>query len=207
MNTQRGSIGFNIMFAIMLVAIGVMLYILLGGKNPFVTSTNTVVSPATIVDETTPSRDANGEFNDGLGAADAATAGELDEYGAGIAVIDVFNRDINSDGRIDRITRTRVENGTDHFYYEYKLELNTQNGYMDITPDGFRTTEGAECALRKLRFIFRPAFRVDIISREWTDTWITPTMATKTTYAFRHGELNASDATQMRVVCDVADLF
>ncbi len=207
MNTQRGSIGFNIMFAIMLVAIGVMLYILLGGKNPFVTSTNTVVSPTAIVDDTAPSRDANGEFNDGLGVADAATAGELDEYGAGIASIDVFNRDINSDGRIDRITRTRVENGTDHFYYEYKLELNTKNGYMDITPDGFRTTEGAECALRKLRFVFRPVFKIDIISREWADTWLTPTMATKTTYTFQHGELNASDAQQMRVVCDVADLF
>jgi len=207
MNTQRGSIGFNIMFAIMLVAIGIMLYILLGGKNPFAPSPNTIVSPAGIVDDAAPSRDANGEFNDGLGAPDAATTGELDEYGAGIAAIDVFNRDINSDGRIDRITRTRVENGTDHFYYEYKLELNTKNGYTDITPDGFRTTEGAECALRKLRFVFRPAFRVDTISREWSDTWITPTMATKTTYTFRHGELNASDAAQMRVVCDVADLF
>ena len=149
----------------------------------------------------------NGEFNDGLVRPDTVSVGTLDEYGAGVARTEIFTRDINGDGRNDRITRRRIENGTDHFYYDYKIELNTKNGFINITPDALRTTEGVECALTKLRFIFTPNFRVEKISRDWRDTWVTPTTAYKTIYTLRGTELNAGMPQQMRDVCNVADLF
>lgn len=205
MKTQRGGIIVNILLVIMLVAIGVLIYMLARGTGTGVGDTGGVSSP-TMAQPRNPTQTTD-EFSDGLAMADTSTRGTLDEFGAGISQTDVFNRDINNDGRPDRITRTRVENGTPHYYYEYKIELNNDGRYVDITPDGFRTTEGAECALQKLRFSFSPDFSITKISRKWTDSWTTPTMAVKTTYALHNGKLNVSDTHNMKSICDVSELF
>lgn len=208
---QSGNMFFNILLIIMFVIIGVLIYILAGGPVPRLGRTGGVQSPTNMeIPSTTPGRvisDNTGEFSDGLTNPDFIKTYPLDEFGAGVSERAVFDVDINSDGRIDRITRTRNENGTDHFYYEYKIELNQNGEYVDITPDGFRTTEGAECSLQKLQFVFRPEFRVIKISRDWSETWTTPTMARRTVYTMYNDGLTASAPTDLKVICNVVDLF
>ena len=156
-NQQSGNILFNILLIIMFAIIAVLIYILAGGPVPKIIRSGGVQSPNIQMPINTNN---TGEFSDGLINPDSAEKYQLDEYGAGISERDIFNRDINGDGRMDRITRTRNENGTSHFYYQYKIELNENGKFVDITPDGFRTTEGAECALQKLQFVFNPDFQV-----------------------------------------------
>jgi len=210
---QRTGTTFKILFAIMILAIIVMIYILAGGRTPPVGKTSGLSAPDTTIeraadtDDTDAPARANGEFTDGLGQPDEVTNHTPDEFGAGIVSIETFNRDINNDGRPDRITRTRVENGTAHFYYEYKIELGTDGGMRDITPDGFRTTEGARCALQKLRFSFRPDFTVTKVSRNWRDSWDTPTPSTKTVFSMQGENLEISETQKLKSVCDVADLL
>lgn len=210
-NSQRGGITFYATMAILLTAIGVLAYMLVARHNASKSdATTNIVSPIMSEDDPSVANDdeyGDGEFDDGLGRANSVTNGTLDEFGAGIAETSVFDHDINNDGRRDRITRTRIENGTAHFHYEYKIELNTPNGYVDITPDGFRTTEGATCALQKLRFYFKPDFHVEKISRPWQETWITPTMASRTNYTIKKDAFYASAPQQLRSVCNVSDLF
>lgn len=201
---QSGNILFNVLLVMLIVTIGVLAYMLINKRDETTGRTMTVVSPnaptATVATD-------DDEFNDGLRNPDTVTRGTLDEFGAGIAETAVFNRDINDDGRPDRITRRRVENGTDHFYYDYKIELNTKNGYTDITPNGFRTTEGADCALQKLRFVFKPDFRVIKISRDWEQSWDTPTPATRTEYTITGNQFHNIASTPVGTICNVADLF
>jgi hypothetical protein len=142
-------------------------------------------------------------FTDGLNNPSSVTEYTLDEMGAGIASREVFNA--RKDGM--RITRTRYENGTDHFYFQYKIELNTANGFRDITPIDFRTVEGAECALQKFQFVFVPEFQVIKISRPWQNTWTTPTMAMRTVYKLENNELKATASRQLHRVCNVSELF
>lgn len=148
-------------------------------------------------------------FDDGLRHADTTRRFQLDEMGEGLLSSEVFNVDINADGRPDKITRNRYENGTDHFYYDYTIELNTPNGYQNITPDQFRTIEGSECALRKIQFIFTPEFHIKVISRPWEESWVTPTMATITAYGFTNdgSQLNVLTQRDMQRICDVSELF
>lgn len=203
-NQQSGNILFNILLIIMFAIIAVLIYILAGGPVPKIIRSGGVQSPNIQIPINTNN---TGEFSDGLINPDSAEKYQLDEYGAGISERDIFNRDINGDGRMDRITRTRNENGTSHFYYQYKIELNENGKFVDITPDGFRTTEGAECALQKLQFIFNPDFQVIKISRNWDTSWDTPTMATRTMYTFNNGKMISHAPQQMKIVCDVSDLF
>lgn len=149
----------------------------------------------------------NYDFDDGLRNADSVTRYTLDDFGAGVASREVFNIDINNDNRKDRITRTRVENGTDHFSIQYTIELNTVNGFTDITPDNFKTIEGAECSLQKFRFVFRPEFSITKISRTWSESWDTPTRAVRNVYTLAGGELRTSAPQQLKTVCNVSDLF
>ncbi len=155
----------------------------------------------------TESMDENYEFDDGLRNPVSQKTLPLDEYGEGVASIDVFQPDINSDGLADTITRTKNENGTAHFYYDYKVQLNTGNELIDITPDGFRTTEGADCALQKLRFVFIPSFQVIKIGRDWQESWATPTMANKTIYKIDGNALKVSSSQAMKKICNVSELF
>lgn len=152
-------------------------------------------------------RQRGGPFTDGLKNPSSTVEYTLDEYGTGIASREVFGIDINQDGNRDRITRDRYENGTAHFYFAYKVELNAPGGFTDITPDDFRTTEGADCSLQKLQFIFKPNFQVIKISREWQDSWTTPTMASRTIYTIQNDMLHAGAPRQLRNICNVSELF
>ena len=203
---QSGNITLNILLVIMFIIIAVLIYILAGGTVPEIGKSVGVQSPE-IQTQSEASFKTDGTFSDGLTDPTFSDTYELDEFGTGISERDIFDVDINNDGRNDRITRTRNENGTSHFYYQYKIELNQNGNFVDITPDGFRTTEGAECALQKLQFKFKPEFRVIKISRDWQDSWDTPTQAIKTVYGFQDGGINQIKTEPMKVVCDVADLF
>lgn len=214
MNTeQRGSATLNIILILLLVVIAVLVY-LLASPTPrhartIGTDAAVVHAPVQVAQQPQPAPDARAGmvFDDGLGNAESKTEYPLDEYGAGLASVEVFRHDINNDGYADRITRSRQENGTDHFTYEYTIELNTGDGYIDITPDDFKTVEASECALQKLRFSFTPAFRVTKISRPWNDTWLTPTMATRDTYSIIKNQIHHIDHSNLTTVCDVAELF
>ncbi len=116
-------------------------------------------------------------------------------------------RDINGDGHADRITRTRIENGTDHYYDDYKIELYDGTNYRDVTPKDMRTIESADCALQRFQFVFRPTFHIIKISRPWRDTWTTPTMATRTTYRINGNEIRSGETMPVKEICNVADLF
>ncbi|MDR1826607.1 MAG: hypothetical protein LBQ49_02855 [Rickettsiales bacterium] len=143
---------------------------------------------------------ANGSFafDDGLSDPTSKTEGQLDDTGAGIAGVETFNHAPNME-----ITRTRVEDGRAHGYYEYKITLDGR----DITPDEFRTIEGADCMLQKFKFSFAPEFSITKISRPWEETWLTPTMAEKTVYILDDGELKASEPEELKQICDVTELF
>jgi len=149
----------------------------------------------------------NYEFNDGLGNPDQVQRFVSVEDDAELVSIETFDIDINNDGVKDRITKSRFENGTAHFYYEYKIELNLDEQFVDITPDEFRTIEGADCSLRKLRFVFYPSFQVIKISRTWEDTWITPTLATRTIYKLKNNKLEIASTSALKKICNVSDLF
>ena len=211
-NNQRGSIAINIMLVLLLAVIAVLIYMLAGDggtRNGRTIGTVSPVhtAPAPAKKMPAPPLPAHGEFDDGLGRATTTTEYPLDDFGAGLARVDVFTRDINNDGLADRITRSRRENGTDHFTYEYKIELNTGDGYTDITPNGFTTVEGAQCALQKLRFVFTPGFGVIKISRPWQDTWITPTVATRDTFSIIKDKIHRIESRTLTSVCDVEELF
>lgn len=201
-HTQSGRAALSVLIiAIMVVGAGLGIYLWSHTHRTPVTVRGIAGSP-TIIPDTGKQR-----FSDGLGTPDASTTYPLDEFGAGVARRDIFMRDINNDGHADRITRTRVENGTDHYYDDYKIELYTGNAYRDITPDNMRTIESADCALRRFQFVFRPTWRIIEISRPWRDTWITPTMATRSTYRLVNGQIRRGISEPVKEICNVADLF
>ena len=203
-NYESGRMGPAILIvitAVVLATFGVILW-MRGGTNR-TPQTIGVTSPAMETHDTPRGT----TFSDGLGTPDATTRYELDDFGAGVARRDVFMRDINGDGEPDRITRTRVENGTDHYFDEYTIELKNGNSYTDITPPDMRTVESADCAVARYQFIFRPTFRIIKIARPWRDTWTTPTMATRTIYRLGDNTLRAGGAEPIKEVCNVADLF
>ncbi len=201
LNSQRGGATLTILLVILCVVIVALIYFLGGGTSNRIGKTHGTDTPANV--STTP--DDGGV--DGLGTADEIQTFPLDEFGAGISKTEIFNRDINGDGQMDKITRTHHENGTAHSYDEYKIELNNNGKMVDITPDGFRTVIGTECALQQLHFTLRPDFGVVKISRPWDTSWTTPTMAVKTIYNISDNKLNVTESHDMRVVCDVAELF
>ncbi len=206
MKQQRGSIALNISLVIMLVVIGVLAYILMTGKDDKDDKTFAIQSPDT--ENTSPAAGDDQAFSDGLGQPGETIHPNVNEYGEGVSEIAVFYRDINADGHRDRITRRHIENATSHFYYEYKIELNTGTGeYLDITPPDFRTVTGTECALTLIQFRFMPEFHVVMISRPWRNSWTSPTQAMKTTYVINNSRLEISDASAGKTVCDVRDLF
>ncbi len=146
-------------------------------------------------------------FSDGLNNPDSITTYHLDEYDTGIAEKAVYYIDINHDKTPDRITRTFFENGNAHSFYEYKIELNINNRYVDITPQNFRTTNGDTCDLQQIQFIFKPVFQIVLIYRELGDTWVQPTVAKKQVFKISNNELKSADTKTLRAVCDVKELF
>lgn len=146
-------------------------------------------------------------FSDGLGAPDSKTEYTLNDFGEGIASIEIFNRDLNKDGVIDRISRIRQETGNAHSYYEYKIELRDKGTWRDITPDDFRTIEGADCSLQKLQFSFNPVLKVKKIARKFEESWNKPTVATGTIYQLQNNSLISTGKVSLDTVCDVKELF
>lgn len=204
-NQESGSVIFTILFVLLMVVIAVLLYLLLGGKAQEKNNTIGVTSPVQSITSTKTEED--GIFSDGLKNPSFSETYKLDDFGTGISSKEIFDYDINNDGKKDRITKTKYENGNAHFYYEYKIEINQNGEFIDITPNGFRTTEGAECALQKLKFIFKPDFRVIKISRDWKDSWSTPTMAQETIFSLSNNSLNPVSTKNLKEICDVSELF
>ncbi len=203
MNSERGSIALNVLLVIMLGLIVGLGYLLWQKNTHREIHALGVDSP-----QSAQHNISNGEFSDGLIHANSTTQFPLDETGAGIDTIEIFSVDINDDNITDRISRTHHENGTGHAWDEYKIELGRNGGvWRNITPDGFRTTQGAECALQKIQFIFQPKFRAIKISRPWTQSWDSPSMAKRTEYVMQDDKLVAQDSVDVGVVCDVAELF
>ena len=203
-NYEKGSAILTILLIIMVVVIGFLIYLLAGGSIPKATKTVGVESPTM---EISTSKTENEQFSDGLTNLVSSKKFNLNEFGEGIAEQNIYEYDINNDGKKDRITRTKNENGTPHFYYGYKIELNKNGSFVDITPEGFRTTEGAECALQKLQFVFKPDFKVIKISRDWEDSWDTPSLAIQTTYNFSDGKIISTSEKELQTICDVSELF
>lgn len=148
------------------------------------------------------------EFFDGLRDPDSVTRYELDEFDIGVSEKSVYYIDVNDDGAKDRITKTFIETGNAHSYYTYKIELKKGYEYVDITPNNFKTTNGASCDLQQIRFSFSPKFKVTIISRELGETWLTPTMAYRQEFMLdKSGTFTSTPQQKIRSICDVKKLF
>ena len=205
MKSERGSISMGVLLVFIIGLAVVLGYVLLNKDN---TNTDVTVVGSGAIDITYNNTSApNVGFTDGLNQPSSSETFPLDEVGEGTEKKEVFNVDINSDGLMDRIVRTHNENGTAHFWDEYRIELNNNGVYFNIAPSGLRTTEGAECALQKVKFVFKPKFKVIKISRPWDETWNTPTMATRTVYELQGDKLVATSVQELKKVCDVSELF
>ena len=207
MKSQRGGIAVNILIILFLVGACALMFVLLNKSTKTSDVTDAIKDPSTIQHTTRKTTLTNTEFSDGLGTPDKITHGTLDDFGAGTESIAEFYRDINQDGKTDRITRTHIETGNAHDYNEYKIELNNNGIMQDITPQGFRTTKGADCALRLIQFHFSPKFSATIISRPFKDTWDTPSLATKTEYNIQDNQIVSGTNQPLNSVCDVSKLF
>ncbi len=199
MTTESGKINLTFTIILTLVALSVTGWLIWDKKHQ--TTTNGVDGPAQI------SHRNKRDFSDGLNKPSKEKTFELDETGTGIASQDVYEIDINNDKKLDRITRSHYENGTSHHWDEYIIEINTDNGWKNITPKGFRTTIGAECALAKIQFVFEPKFSVIKISRPWAETWDTPSVATKTVYELKDNKMVLTQTNKLKSICDVTELF
>lgn len=149
----------------------------------------------------------NSGFSDGLTNPDSVTKYPLDEYDVGIAEKSIYLADINNDNKPDRITKTFFETGNAHSYYEYKIELNQNGKFIDITPEKFRTISGADCDLQLVQFVFKPQFKVILISRDLGETWLDPTTAKKQIFKLSENKLQKTETKTLRKVCDVKELF
>lgn len=205
MKNQKGTIITNLILSILIIAICILFYTL-WKRQPENSAVNETIKHQEM--HTENSQELNmGTFSDGLDKPNSHFMQEPDETGAGVVDTAIFTVDINDDKLPDKITRTRHESGTAHFWDEYKIEINQKGIYKNITPKGFRTTIGAECALQQLRFMFKPQFHVVKISRQWRGSWDTPSMATRTVYTLDNNKFISSAPQQLGVVCDVTELF
>ncbi|MBO5740325.1 MAG: hypothetical protein J6R52_04670 [Alphaproteobacteria bacterium] len=205
MHSQCGGIKLNMLLIVLMGALMATGYMLWNQKSESMGTNFSAGSPQ--IQRPPQQENVNTPFTDGLIQAISIKKHEPDETGAGVTSTEIFAVDINNDGSLDRITKTHHESGTAHFWDEYKIELNQKGKYRNITPNGFRTTVGAECALQKLQFVFKPKFYVVKISRSWRDSWDTPSMATRTIYTIQNNKLIAGQPEQLESVCDVTELF
>ena len=181
---------------IILCVLGVIFYNVYSKQSPKTTK---------VVDEY--QTETTGSFSDGLKNPSSVSTYTLDDDDVGITEKSTYLIDINGDNKKDRITKSFFDNGNAHSYYEYKIELNKNGKYVDITPNNLRTVNGADCDLQQVKFVFNPEFKVIMIYRNMGDTWVDPTMAKRRMYSFDNGKLKASADKDLRVVCDVKELF
>lgn len=205
MKSEHGGIALNLTLVVLIAAIASLGYILLKKQTQEKIITNSEYTGEFNMPE--KQKITMETFSDGLGEANAITRWAADETGAGIVKSETFNTDINGDKVPDRITKIRHESGTAHFWDEYKIELNQDGRYRDITPKGLRTTVGAECALQQIQFQYKPNFKIIKISRPWRDSWTGPSMATRTIYTLENNKLVPDAGENLGTVCDVSELF
>jgi len=184
----------------------IILLLVAGGILYVIGTTNNTMPHATDSDSPILVSPSNTQFSDGLQNPSRMRNFRPDDAGAGVTEIAEYVYDINHDGRPDRITRARRDNGTAHFQYIYKIELNDGQKYLDVTPRDFYTIEGPDCALQKLKFSFEPDFSVTKISRPMGDDWNTPTQSTKTVYALWENQMHIVTSIEYKTVCDVSEL-
>lgn len=170
-------------------------------EEPPVSEINEVKTEESVFDEVPEG------FDDGLRRPVSIQQFAPDAFGAGLVERAEYTPDINQDGRPDRIIRNRVESGTAHFAYVYEIYLNVDGQMLNITPSDFRTIEGADCALQKLQFSFRPDFSVTKITRPLGDEWNTPTASTKTVYGLWNDRIHPTSSIVYKTACDVSELF
>ena len=206
MKSEHGGIALNLTLTVLIAALCGLGYILWIRQSPQKTGHMTKASGEFNMPQKNKQLNTY-VFTDGLRMANAIKTDEPDETGAGVVKTEVFDIDLNDDDIPDRITKERHESGTAHFWDEYKIEINQNGRYKNITPNGFRTTVGAECALQQLQFHFKPKFQVVKISRPWRDSWDAPSMATRTVYTLKDNKMVAGTPEEMGTVCDVAELF
>jgi len=191
-----------IIFIVVLFATGIIFYKFVLPKR-----SGSNVENTTVISQTYDIDTIDG-FSDGLTNPDSIIKYDLNEFDTGVAEKSIYYADINNDGTKDKITRTFIETGNAHAYYEYKIELKIGDKYVDVTPKNFRTTNGASCDLQQIKFSFKPKFKVTIISRAMGDLWNTPTMAYKQTFTLSSdNKIQASNKTKLRSICDVKELF
>jgi hypothetical protein len=147
------------------------------------------------------------EFTDGLIQPQSTETFPLDETGSGIEKKEFFSIDLNNDGVMDRIIRTRNENATAHFWDDYRVELNKKGKFENVSPEGLRTIEGADGSLQKIQFVFKPKFQIIKISRPWIYSWDNPTMATRTVYELQGDKIVEKSVKELKKVYDVSELF
>jgi hypothetical protein len=147
------------------------------------------------------------EFSDGLNNPDSVVTYKLKDFEDGISEKSIYDIDINKDGKPDRITKSFFNNWNAHSYYKYTIEINDNGKYVDITPDGLRTINGADCDLQQIQFKFKPKFQITVISRKMGDTWNESTTAYKKIYSLDKNNLTESKEKELRSVCDVKELF
>ena len=146
-------------------------------------------------------------FSDGLPTPDSVITHKLDEFGMGASAKYIYYIDINKDGKPDKITKTLIETGNAHSYYEYTIAIKQGDEYIDITPNNFATINGEPCDLQQIQFSFVPQFRVKLIYRELGDSWLQPTAAKQKIFVLNDNELKTYPETELRPVCDVKELF
>jgi len=191
----------------MLIMSVVALYILGVVVYNITSSSDNKKSQKSVVENNAIFNDVESVFSDGLINPVSTTNYELGEDEIGITEKSIYMVDINNDNALDRITKTFFDNGNAHSYYEYKIELNKNGNYVDITPDNFRTVNGADCDLQQIKFVFKPQFQIIVIGREMGETWVEPTIATKHVYSLANEKLKVSKGKALRAICDVKELF
>ncbi|MBR4891804.1 MAG: hypothetical protein IKZ34_01300 [Alphaproteobacteria bacterium] len=157
--------------------------------------------------ETVNTNEEETEFTDGLIQPQSTETFPLDETGSGIEKKEFFSIDLNNDGVMDRIIRTRNENATAHFWDDYSVELNKKGKFENVSPEGLRTIEGADGSLQKIQFVFKPKFQIIKISRPWIYSWDNPTMATRTVYELQGDKIVEKSVKELKKVYDVSELF
>lgn len=192
----------NIIFISSILILCVLAFVLFK-ISPTNNKTHYSQQPETIYENT----DNLAEFSDGLVNPDSVTEYELDEFNMGLASKSIYYADINRDGANDRITKNFISTGNAHSYYAYKIELNHNGKYIDITPDGFQTINGAMCDLQQIQFKFKPSFKIIMIYRQLGDTWNDATLAEKKVFTLKNNTLVSTGTVKMRPVCDVKELF
>lgn len=147
-------------------------------------------------------------FSDGLPKPDTVINYTLDDFDTGPSKKYVYYIDIDKNGTLDKITKTFIETGNAHSYYEYTIEIKKDNDYINITPDNFNTINGAECDLQQIQFTFVPQFMVKLIHRELgEESWNQPTTAKQKTFILNDTNWKTYAETELRPVCDVKELF